>query len=110
MFTRVWKHGILKVISTLPKNTSEFIGLYGILRPLDLIQAHARNGHPIQTLRVKTFMLFGAIDWLTQLIRIKAKSKIVVNLASQEYFKAACEKDFRKNYFTGLQGREKRKI
>lgn len=70
-------------------------GLYGILRPLDLIQAHRLEmGTLFANPAGKDLYAFWGdrlANSINQEIK-KAKSKIVVNLASQEYFKAACEK------------------
>tara|TARA_B100001248_G_C27382712_1_gene457913 strand:+ start:191 stop:979 length:789 start_codon:yes stop_codon:yes gene_type:complete len=71
-------------------------GLYGILRPLDLIQAHRLEmGTVYANPAGKDLYDF----WGNRLAKSinqdlsKSKSKLLVNLASQEYFKAAREKD-----------------
>lgn len=75
-------------------------GLYGILRPLDLIQPYrlemgTKLAHSkLQGLSANTLYEFWA-DKLTQIINQELEqldSKIVVNLASNEYFKAVNRK------------------
>lgn len=71
-------------------------GLYGILRPLDLIQAHRLEmGTIYPNPAGKDLYAFWG-DRLSKTINLeleKSKSRMVINLASQEYFKAAREKD-----------------
>jgi len=71
-------------------------GLYGILKPLDLIQAHRLEmGTLYANPAGKDLYAF----WGKRLVQsinhdlTKSKSKFLVNLASQEYFKAAKEKE-----------------
>ena len=70
-------------------------GLYGLLRPLDLIQPYRLEmGTRLETAQGANLYAFwqdriaGAIN---QALR-KQKTDTVINLASNEYFKAACEK------------------
>ena len=71
-------------------------GLYGILRPLDLIQPHRLEmGTVYANPAGKDLYAFWG-DRLAKSINqdlSKSKSKFLVNLASQEYFKAAREKN-----------------
>lgn len=71
-------------------------GLYGILKPLDLIQAHRLEmGTLYANPAGKDLYAF----WGNRLVQsinhdlTKSKSEFLVNLASQEYFKAAKEKE-----------------
>lgn len=66
-------------------------GLYGVLRPLDLIQPYRLEMKtPLQNLRGKDLYVFWG-DRLTTLLNrhmAKEETDMVVNLASQEYFAA----------------------
>ena len=71
-------------------------GLYGILKPLDLIQAHRLEmGTLYANPAGKDLYAF----WGNRLVQSinhdlrRSKSEFLVNLASQEYFKAAKEKE-----------------
>lgn len=68
------------------KNLRILSGLYGLLRPLDLIQPYRLEmGRPLAMLQTKNLYEFwraGVTDALNQL-----PGERVVNLASQEYFK-----------------------
>ena len=72
-------------------------GLYGVLRPLDLIQAYRLEmGTRLANARGKTLYAF----WGKQLTRAvnevlaaEGKNRVLVNLASQEYFKALATED-----------------
>ncbi len=71
-------------------------GLYGVLRPLDLIQPYrlemgTRFGNP-RGKDLYEFWGHGITDNLNQQLR-KLKSNIVINLASNEYFNAVHKKD-----------------
>ena len=71
-------------------------GLYGILRPLDLIQAHRLEMGTVYANPAGKDLYDFWGDRLAKSINqdlSKSKSKLLVNLASQEYFKAAREKD-----------------
>jgi cytoplasmic iron level regulating protein YaaA (DUF328/UPF0246 family) len=71
-------------------------GLYGILRPLDLIQAHRLEMGTVYANPAGKDLYDFWGDRLAKSINqdlSKSKSKLLVNLASQEYFKAAKEKD-----------------
>ena len=71
-------------------------GLYGILRPLDLIQAHRLEMGTVYANPAGNNLYDFWGDSLAKSINqdlSKSKSKFLVNLASQEYFKAAREKD-----------------
>lgn len=66
-------------------------GLYGLLRPLDLMQPYRLEmGTSLKTTRGKNLYEFWK-DRITQLLNedlTSHKEKIIINLASQEYFKA----------------------
>lgn len=66
-------------------------GLYGVLRPLDLIQPYRLEmGIDLNNSRGKNLYKFWGTK-LTQIINAelkKQKSKVLINLASNEYFKA----------------------
>lgn len=66
-------------------------GLYGLLRPLDLIQPYRLEmGIPLKNARGRDLYAFWGLK-ITQAINAALKShpeRIVLNLASQEYFKA----------------------
>jgi cytoplasmic iron level regulating protein YaaA (DUF328/UPF0246 family) len=62
-------------------------GLYGLLRPLDLIQPYRLEmGRPLQTRGAKNLYEFWR-DSITESLNAE-KGRLLVNLASQEYFKA----------------------
>ena len=62
-------------------------GLYGLLRPLDLIQPYRLEmGRPLETRGAKNLYAFWR-DTITENLHAE-KGDILVNLASQEYFKA----------------------
>jgi cytoplasmic iron level regulating protein YaaA (DUF328/UPF0246 family) len=62
-------------------------GLYGLLRPLDLIQPYRLEmGRPLKTAAAKNLYGFWR-DAVTENLNAEA-GKVLVNLASQEYFKA----------------------
>jgi len=62
-------------------------GLYGILRPLDFIQAYRLEmGTPLKFDKYKNLYQFWG-DSITQTIKIEA-GKTLINLASNEYYKA----------------------
>ena len=61
-------------------------GLYGLLRPLDLIQPYRLEmGRPLKTSDAKNLYAFWR-DMITDTLNAE-KGSILVNLASQEYFK-----------------------
>jgi cytoplasmic iron level regulating protein YaaA (DUF328/UPF0246 family) len=66
-------------------------GLYGVLRPLDLIQAHRLEmGTSLKTRQGKSLYDFWG-DTITQSLNEEMasdKDKLIVNLASNEYFKS----------------------
>lgn len=66
-------------------------GLYGLLRPLDLIQAYRLEmGSQLENIQGKNLYAFWG-EKLTNIlneIQEEQKSKVIVNLASEEYFKA----------------------
>jgi uncharacterized protein len=73
-------------------------GLYGVLRPLDLLQPYRLEmGTPLVNARGKNLYQFwgsSVSDYLNQQLK-KDKSPVVVNLASQEYFKVVDRKRLR---------------
>ncbi len=69
-------------------------GLYGLLRPLDLMQPYRLEmGKKIQTARGRTLYDFWGDDLTMAVNRIMSEqdTDILVNCASQEYFKAIVE-------------------
>ncbi len=70
-------------------------GLYGLLRPLDLIQPYRLEmGTRLKTAQganLYAFWQHSIAEAINEALR-RQKSDTVVNLASNEYFKAACEK------------------
>jgi cytoplasmic iron level regulating protein YaaA (DUF328/UPF0246 family) len=87
-------------------------GLYGVLRPLDLIQPYRLEmGTRLPTKRGKNLYLFWG-DRITDALNdaLAARDgKTLVNLASNEYFKAVNVKR-RRDHYAGLQGFQERKI
>ena len=67
-------------------------GLYGLLRPLDRLQPYRLEmGRPLRTERGSNLYAFWG-EQLAKVLRSRAQAQavpVVVNLASQEYFKAA---------------------
>lgn len=62
-------------------------GLYGLLKPLDLIQPYRLEmGRPLETRNAKNLYEFWRATITEELNR--AKGDLLINLASQEYFKA----------------------
>jgi cytoplasmic iron level regulating protein YaaA (DUF328/UPF0246 family) len=70
-------------------------GLYGVLRPLDLLQPYRLEmGTQLVNSRGKNLYQFWGstiAEYLNQVLR-GDKTPVIVNLASQEYFKAADKK------------------
>jgi len=67
-------------------------GLYGILRPLDLIQAYRLEmGRPLKTEQASNLYTFWRESIGSHLKQ--ATDTPIINLASQEYFKAVPQKD-----------------
>lgn len=63
-------------------------GLYGLLKPLDLIQPYRLEmGTPLKNSRGRNLYEFWNSK-IAKAIQETAKGKVIVNLASQEYFKA----------------------
>ena len=85
-------------------------GLYGLLRPLDLIQAYRLEmGTKIKVGRKKNLYEFWG-DQITDLINddlAESKSKVVLNLASNEYFKSV-NKDNIQGKIVNVYFKEKR--
>lgn len=78
-------------------------GLYGLLRPLDLMQAYRLEmGRKIETDRGKNLYEFWGdkiTDGLNQQLK-KTKSKYLINLASVEYFKSVKPKNLNAEIIT----------
>lgn len=84
---------------TLPANALDWLqghvrilsGLYGLLRPLDLMQAYRLEmGTKLRNARGKDLYAFWG-ERITELLAADlkvAKAKVLVNLASEEYFKS----------------------
>lgn len=66
-------------------------GLYGVLRPLDLMQPYRLEmGRPLETKKAKNLYEFWGLK-ITKAINMeleKQKEKVLLNLASNEYFKS----------------------
>lgn len=71
-------------------------GLYGLLRPLDLMQPYRLEmGVKLANSQGENLYAFWGMqitDWLNQVL-MKQNSDILLNLASKEYFKSICLKD-----------------
>jgi len=92
-----------KTINFAQKHLRILSGLYGILRPLDLIQPYRLEmATKLATDRGKDLYRFWGSRINTSLNEIlkKEKSGILVNLASAEYFKAAKPKLLRADVIT----------
>ncbi len=80
-----------KSINYLQEHVGLLSGLYGLLKPLDLIQAYRLEmGTPFTNQKGKNLYEFWG-DKITNLLNQRleeASSKTLVNLASQEYFKS----------------------
>ena len=77
-----WAQNHLRILS----------GLYGLLRPLDLIQPHRLEmGSRLDTARGKNLYEFWG-DRLVDLLNADRQGDVVLNLASNEYFKAVPRK------------------
>jgi len=74
-------------------------GLYGILRPLDLMQAYRLEmGTKLETKRGRNLYDFWGAD-ITELLNrdlAASKSKVLLNLASQEYYKSVKPREERR--------------
>ena len=77
--------------ATAQNNLRILSGLYGVLRPLDLMQPYRLEmGTALKTIRGKNLYQFWG-DSITELLNAdlkKSKSDVVLNLASNEYFSA----------------------
>ena len=81
-------------------------GLYGLLRPLDLIQPYRLEmGRPLQTQETKNLYEFWR-QTVTQALRAE-KDDILINLASQEYFKAIDTRSLAKKVISPVFNDEK---
>ena len=85
-------------------------GLYGILRPLDLMQAYRLEmGIPLKNSIGKNLYEF----WGTKIVEVindelsKQKSKVLINLASNEYYKAVKPKMIQSEIITPVFKEEK---
>jgi len=80
------------VDTSLPDHLRILSGLYGILRPLDLIQAYRLEmGSRLKTPRGKNLYEYWG-DTISEALNAQAatvNSDVLVNCASQEYFGAA---------------------
>ncbi len=78
-------------------------GLYGVLRPLDLIQPYRLEmGTELTNIKGKNLYQFWGIR-LTEIINAeiaKQKNKVLINLASNEYFKAINPKQIKGKIIT----------
>tara|TARA_B110000879_G_scaffold138399_1_gene180531 strand:- start:995 stop:1747 length:753 start_codon:yes stop_codon:yes gene_type:complete len=84
-------------------------GLYGLLRPLDLMQAYRLEmGTKFATKRGKNLYEFWG-DKITEEINTREKDTLL-NLASNEYFKAVNKKTLRANLITPVFKDEKKGV
>ena len=78
-------------------------GLYGVLKPLDFIQPYRLEmGTKLATGKNKNLYEFWGNDIHKQLKNDLAVDDVIINLASNEYFKAAKGKDFKNKIITPL--------
>lgn len=78
-------------------------GLYGILKPLDLMQPYRLEmGTPLNNSRGKNLYEFWNLKISDSINNelAKQKHKVIINLASNEYFKAIKPKQIKKNIIT----------
>ncbi len=81
-------------------------GLYGLLKPLDLIQPYRLEmGRPLQTDEAKNLYEFWK-GTLTEELN-KMQGKVVINLASQEYVKAINKRTLKKQIISPVFKDEK---
>lgn len=81
-------------------------GLYGLLRPLDLIQPYRLEmGRPLQTGDAKNLYEFWTQTVTEELNRLPGD--LLINLASQEYFKAVDKKKLNKQIISPVFKDEK---
>ena len=81
------------------KNLRILSGLYGLLRPLDLIQTYRLEmGRPLETRDAKNLHAFWKESVTAELNR--APSDLLINLASQEYFKVIDKRKLDKQIIT----------
>ena len=97
-------------IDYLQQHVRLLSGLYGVLRPLDLMQPYRLEmGTPLPTRAAKTSTNFGAIKSPTCSTKTlkQAGSDILINLASQEYFKSVNTKKLNARLITPIFKDEK---
>lgn len=88
------------------KNFRMLSGLYGLLKPLDLIQPYRLEmGRPLETRGAKNLYEFWKISITEELNQ--TKGDILVNLASNEYFKAIDKKALNKDIISPVFKDEK---
>jgi cytoplasmic iron level regulating protein YaaA (DUF328/UPF0246 family) len=81
-------------------------GLYGLLRPLDLIQPYRLEmGRPLETRGAKNLYAFWKETVTAELNR--TPGELLINLASQEYFKAIDKRQLDKQIVTPIFKDEK---
>lgn len=81
-------------------------GLYGLLRPLDLIQPYRLEmGRPLQTRNAKNLYEFWR-ETITESLNAE-KGRLLINLTSQEYFKAIDRKNLDKTIISPVFKDEK---
>ncbi|MDZ8117663.1 peroxide stress protein YaaA [Pontiella agarivorans] len=81
-------------------------GLYGLLKPLDLIQPYRLEmGRPLETRGAKNLYEFWRASITEELNQTEAD--VVINLASNEYFKAVDKKGLNKNIISPVFKDEK---
>lgn len=81
-------------------------GLYGLLKPLDLIQPYRLEmGRPLATAQAKNLYEFWKTTVTTALNQ--TKGDLLINLASAEYFKAIDKRSLKKSIITPIFKDEK---
>ena len=87
-------------------------GLYGVLRPLDLMQPYRLEmGIRPKTLKVKICTSSGAMSLPTSLTRrCKPGDNVVINPASDEYFKSVKPKSWMRTLSSRYSSTRKRQI
>lgn len=83
-------------------------GLHGVLRPLDLIQPYRLEmGTKIGAGRAKTLYAYWSKKVTTQLLSELPKDEVLINMASNEYFKVIDKEKFKHKIITPVFKDEK---
>ena len=93
-------------LSFAQKHLRILSGLYGLLRPLDLIQPYRLEmGRPLKIDDTKNLYVFWKSTITTELNNLSGN--VIINLASQEYFKAVDKKQINKQIISPVFKDEK---